>query len=82
MTFTPRFILKNNLSEDINFREPESTNVITIKSKDRAPLHFLKKGNVKQLMLCHPGLNNPWYLNFKLVCFTYDYINNFSKHFQ
>lgn len=66
MTFTPRFILKNNLSEDINFREPESTNVITIKSKDRAPLHFLKKGNVKQLMLCYPGLNNPWYLNFKL----------------
>ncbi|EXX73461.1 Vps13p [Rhizophagus irregularis DAOM 197198w] len=66
VTFTPRFILKNNLSEDINFREPESTNVITIKSKDRAPLHFLKKGNVKQLMLCHPGLNNPWSAPFNI----------------
>ncbi|GES89872.1 vacuolar protein sorting-associated protein vps13 [Rhizophagus clarus] len=66
VTFTPRFILKNNLNEDINFREPESSNAITIKSKDRAPLHFLRKGNVKQLMLSYPGLNKSWSAPFNI----------------
>ncbi|CAG8609296.1 9150_t:CDS:10, partial [Funneliformis caledonium] len=66
VTFTPRFILKNNLNEDINFREPESTNFMTVKSKDRAPLHFLKKGIIKQLMLCYPGLNKSWSAPFNI----------------
>ncbi|CAG8771300.1 12622_t:CDS:2, partial [Acaulospora colombiana] len=54
VTFTPRFIIKNDLNEDINFREPESKNINPVKAKNLAPLHFLRQGNVKQLMLCYP----------------------------
>ncbi|CAI2166885.1 9593_t:CDS:10 [Funneliformis geosporum] len=52
--------------KDINFREPESTDFMTVKSKDRAALHFLKKGIGKQLMLCYPGLNKSWSAPFNI----------------
>nr|CAG8504476.1 8535_t:CDS:10 [Entrophospora candida]CAG8514013.1 6898_t:CDS:10 [Entrophospora candida] len=59
ITITPRFVLKNNLNEDINIREPGSKEFLTINSKNRAPLHFLKQGDVKQITLCYSRLN-PW----------------------
>ncbi|CAG8555201.1 10349_t:CDS:10 [Paraglomus brasilianum] len=60
VTFTPRFILKNNLNEDIDFRDVYSNNTILLKSKDRAPLHFLHRGDVKQLCFSYAGNGNPW----------------------
>ncbi|CAG8536787.1 2817_t:CDS:10, partial [Racocetra persica] len=51
VTFTPRFIIKNNLNEDIIFREPELKGEICVKSKDRVPLHFLKHDAARQLVI-------------------------------
>ncbi|CAG8518582.1 8655_t:CDS:10 [Ambispora gerdemannii] len=66
VTFTPRFILKNNTNEDLNFREPGSSNFTLLASKDRAALHFLKQGDVKQLTICYPGHSNPWSAPFNI----------------
>ncbi|RUS21382.1 hypothetical protein BC937DRAFT_92871, partial [Endogone sp. FLAS-F59071] len=66
ITFTPRFILKNNLNEDISFREPASTNNTLLKAGQRAPLHFLRQGVEKQLTVQFPGLNNPWSAPFNI----------------
>ncbi|KAG9302115.1 hypothetical protein G9A89_020549 [Geosiphon pyriformis] len=64
--FTPRFILKNNLNENLNFREPGSSKFTLLKSKDRAALHFLKQGDVKQLTICYPGHSNSWSAPFNI----------------
>ncbi|CAG8516340.1 7059_t:CDS:10 [Ambispora leptoticha] len=66
VTFTPRFILKNNMNENLNFREPGSSNFVLLPSKDRAALHFLKQGDLKQLTICYPGLSNPWSAPFNI----------------
>ncbi|GFF41445.1 vacuolar protein sorting-associated protein 13 [Aspergillus udagawae] len=67
VTISPRFILKNKLSEDILVREPGSSNVLTIKSGDLVPLHFLRQIAEKQLCLCFPGVNNQWSSPFNIA---------------
>ena len=60
VTIAPRFILKNKFSEEINIREPGSSNTMTLKAGSLMPLHFLKQTPVKQLCLCYSGVNNQW----------------------
>lgn len=60
LTLTPRFILKNQLDEKINIREPGSPEVMALKPRALQPLYFLRKSPSKQLCLCFPGLNNQW----------------------
>jgi vacuolar protein sorting-associated protein 13A/C len=60
VTLAPRFVLKNQMSEEIQVREPGSSEIMTLKSGDLEPLHFLQKTAIKQLCLCFPGLNNQW----------------------
>lgn len=60
VTLAPRFVLKNQMDEDINVREPGSSDLMTLKPKALQPLHFLQKIVTKQLCLCFPGLNNQW----------------------
>ncbi|PQE10057.1 Vacuolar sorting-associated 13 protein [Rutstroemia sp. NJR-2017a BVV2] len=60
VTLAPRFILKNQMTEEINVREPGSSELWTLKPGALEPLHFLQKTPVKQLTLCFPGLNNHW----------------------
>ena len=60
VTIAPRFILKNKFSEEINIREPGSSNTMTLKAGSLMPLHFLKQAPVKQLCLCYSGVNNQW----------------------
>ena len=60
VTLAPRFILKNRMTEDIQVREPGSSEVMTMKHGELKALHFLQKSHVKQLCLCFPGLNNQW----------------------
>ncbi|KAJ5815089.1 hypothetical protein N7474_006866 [Penicillium riverlandense] len=67
VTITPRFILKNKLSEDLQVREPGSSNVLQIKSGDLIPLHFLRQVAEKQLCLCFPGVNNQWSSPFNIA---------------
>lgn len=60
VTLAPRFVLKNQMNEEINVREPGSSDLMTLKPQALQPLHFLQKTPVKQLSLCFPGLNNQW----------------------
>ena len=66
VTLAPRFILNNQLSEEINVREPGSSELSTLKPKDLQPLHFLQKTALKQLSLCFPGVNNQWSSPFNI----------------
>lgn len=66
VTLAPRFVLKNQMNEDINVREPGSSDVMTLKPKDLEALHFLKKSATKQLCLCFPGINNQWSAPFTI----------------
>lgn len=66
VTVAPRFVLKNKLSEDLNVREPGSSNVMNITPGDLLPLHFMKSTSQKQLSLCFAGVNNQWSSPFNI----------------
>lgn len=67
VTIAPRFILKNKFNEEINIREPGSSNIMTLKPGDLKPLHFLKQTPNKQLSLCYSGVNNQWSSPFNIA---------------
>lgn len=66
VTVTPRFILKNKLSEDIQVREPGSSGIMTIGSLQLLPLKYIRASSEKQLCLSFPGLNNQWSFPFNI----------------
>ncbi|KAE8441399.1 hypothetical protein EG329_004988 [Mollisiaceae sp. DMI_Dod_QoI] len=66
VTLAPRFVLKNQMKEELNVREPGSSQLMTLKPGALQPLHFLQKSPVKQLSLCFPGLNNQWSSPFNI----------------
>ncbi|VDB89351.1 Bgt-5295 [Blumeria graminis f. sp. tritici] len=66
VTLAPRFVLKNRMMEEINFREPGSAQLMSLGPEALLPLHFLQKGTTKQLSLCYPGLNNQWSSPFNI----------------
>ncbi|ORX96417.1 hypothetical protein K493DRAFT_329607 [Basidiobolus meristosporus CBS 931.73] len=66
ITFTPRFILKNNMKEKILLREPGSSVSIPLEPKHRAPLHFVRQGEEKQLMINFPSFNKEWSAPFNI----------------
>ncbi|KAI0275069.1 vacuolar protein sorting-associated protein 13 [Gloeopeniophorella convolvens] len=63
ITLAPRFLIKNNLSEPMCFREhsvaPHGKS--TLESGERAPLHTLRTRE-KLLTVAFPGMNNQWSL--------------------
>jgi vacuolar protein sorting-associated protein 13A/C len=67
VTLTPRFILKNTMSEEIDLREPGSSNVIQLKPGDLVPIHFMRQTPETQLCLCFPGVNNQWSSPFNIA---------------
>ncbi|KAI9675484.1 MAG: hypothetical protein M1829_003288 [Trizodia sp. TS-e1964] len=67
VTVAPRFILVNKVGQDMEIREPGSSEVMTIKSGELLPLHFLRQSTQKQLCLCYPGLNNQWSAPFNIA---------------
>ena len=66
VTITPRFILKNKMTEEINFREPSSSDIQKLKPNELRPLHFMRQSPEKQLCLCFPGVNNQWSSPFNI----------------
>ncbi|KAL8763245.1 MAG: hypothetical protein Q9184_000885 [Pyrenodesmia sp. 2 TL-2023] len=66
VTVAPRFVLKNKLKEEINIREPGSSNITSLKNGDLLPLRYLKQTGQKQLCLCFPGVNNQWSSPFNI----------------
>ncbi|KAL9075208.1 MAG: hypothetical protein Q9157_004112 [Trypethelium eluteriae] len=67
VTIAPRFILKNKIGEDLNIREPGSSDVMTAKNSDLLPLKFLRQSVGQQLSLCFPGMNNQWSSPFDIA---------------
>lgn len=66
VTFAPRYVIQNKLGEDINIREPSSSELLSLKGRALRPLHFLQRGAVKQLCLCYPGVSNQWTAPFNI----------------
>ncbi|KAL9632336.1 MAG: hypothetical protein Q9204_003838 [Flavoplaca sp. TL-2023a] len=66
VTVAPRFVLKNKLKEEINIREPGSSNTMSLKHGELLPLRYLKQSTNKQLCLCFPGVNNQWSSPFNI----------------
>ena len=66
VTIAPRFIIKNKLKEEINIREPGSSDWMSVKDGDLLPLRWLRQGGNPQLSLCYPGVNNQWSSPFNI----------------
>ncbi|OCK84928.1 vacuolar protein sorting-associated protein 13 [Lepidopterella palustris CBS 459.81] len=66
VTVAPRFIIKNKTKEDLNIREPGSSDWMSLKNDDLLPLRFLRQGANPQLCLCYPGVNNQWSSPFNI----------------
>ncbi|CCG84914.1 protein of unknown function [Taphrina deformans PYCC 5710] len=60
VSLTPRFILKSSLTTDINIREPRSSNILSLKAGSILPLHFMRAGQERQLVMAFPGMDNNW----------------------
>ena len=67
VTITPRFVVKNKLAEDIQIREPGSSEATLLKTGELHPLRFLKQSTGQQLCLCYPGVNNQWSSAFNIA---------------
>lgn len=67
VTITPRFIVKNRLAEEVQIREPGSSDAATLKPGELHPLRFLKQTTGQQLCLCFPGVNNSWSSPFNIA---------------
>ncbi|KAG8628535.1 hypothetical protein KVT40_004408 [Elsinoe batatas] len=67
VTLAPRFVVKNRLGEELNIREPGSSEVTTLKPGDLHPLRYLKQTTGQQLCLCFPGVNNTWSSPFNIA---------------
>ncbi len=67
VTLTPRFMLKNRMSEESDVREPGSSNVVKLKPGDLVPIHFMRQTPETQLCLCFPGVNNQWSAPFNIA---------------
>ena len=64
ITLAPRFLIKNNTSQQLAFREhgvaPRGRS--TIDPGERLPLNFLRVSDEKLLTIAVPGLNAQWYV--------------------
>lgn len=67
VTIAPRFVVNNKLGEDINIREPGSSDMTTLKTGELHPLRFLKQTTGQQICLCWPGVNNNWSSPFDIA---------------
>jgi vacuolar protein sorting-associated protein 13A/C len=66
ITVAPRFILKNKMQEEVNIREPTSSDWMPVKDGELLPLRWLRQGGAPQLSLCYPGVNNQWSSPFNI----------------
>lgn len=81
VTVTPRFILKNKMGEDLELREPGSSDIMKLKNNDLLPVYFMRQVQEKQLCLCFPGSNNQWSSPFNLANVGMTHIK-LAKHGQ
>lgn len=66
ITFTPRYILRNDTSHDIKYREPGSRADSLLTSNSSLPLYFLRQNAEKQLSIKFPGVGHAWSSPFSI----------------
>ncbi|KAI8385604.1 hypothetical protein BD560DRAFT_383802 [Blakeslea trispora] len=66
ITITPRFVLNNQLSENIRYRVPETKNDFLLEAKERIPLYNIRVQNEKQLSIKFEGYDNAWSAPFNI----------------
>ncbi|KAI0121317.1 hypothetical protein BJ170DRAFT_141833 [Xylariales sp. AK1849] len=66
VTLAPRFVVQNKTGEELNLREPGSSNIMTLQPGALQPLHALQRSPTKQLAMCYPGINNQWTSPFNI----------------
>lgn len=67
VTLAPRFVINNRIGEEINIREPGSSEIHTLKNGERHPTRFMRQSSAQQLSLCFPGLDNQWSSAFHIA---------------
>ena len=67
VTIAPRFMIKNKIGEDLELREPGSSEVWKTKNNELLPVYFMRQSADKQLCLCFPGVNNQWSSPFNMA---------------
>ncbi|RCI05461.1 hypothetical protein CU098_001873, partial [Rhizopus stolonifer] len=66
ITITPRFVLSNQLEENIRYRIPETKNDYILEAKERIPLYNIRVQNEKQLTIKLEGYSNSWSAPFNI----------------
>ncbi|KAJ2960621.1 hypothetical protein NQZ79_g4034 [Umbelopsis isabellina] len=66
ITFTPRYILRNDSGHDIKHREPGSRSDSLLEANSSSPLYFLRQSAEKQLSIKFPGVSNTWSSPFSI----------------
>lgn len=64
ITLAPRFIVRNDSSKPISFREHGAAprGRPSLEPGERCPLHFMRMGDEKLLTMAFTGLNAQWYV--------------------
>lgn len=66
ITITPRFVLSNQINENIRYRVPETKNDYILEAKQRIPLYNIRVQNEKQLTIKLEGYSNSWSAPFNI----------------
>ncbi|KAJ1923434.1 Vacuolar protein sorting-associated protein 13, partial [Tieghemiomyces parasiticus] len=66
VTFTPRYVLKNNTGLELQFRELGTARSTPLGNDTRVPLHFIHAPREKQLTLNAPTAPNHWSAPFPI----------------
>ena len=68
ITLAPRFMIRNDTTEAISYREHGSTprDRGVLEPGERTPLHFMKSEDTKLLTLALSGLNVQWYVSWSI----------------
>ncbi|KAF5093513.1 hypothetical protein D0Z00_004029 [Geotrichum galactomycetum] len=66
VTFTPRFIVNNKLSNDLQIKDTGSSTLIVVGAKSLQPLHFLRRSEQQQLSASFQGSSSVWSAPFNI----------------
>jgi vacuolar protein sorting-associated protein 13A/C len=60
VTFSPRFIIKNNIVEDVYYRQEASGQASMVKAGCSMPIYWFDEDDPKELYLRLSGLMDEW----------------------
>ncbi|KAI8644804.1 hypothetical protein BD408DRAFT_104972 [Parasitella parasitica] len=66
ITITPRFVLSNQIDENIHYRVPETKTDLILEANQRIPLYNIRIQNEKQLTIKLEGYSNSWSAPFNI----------------